>query len=190
VKSSAEVGPDIRKQETPMKIRLLLVLLIVMGLAGLTAGQSPIHARTDAGKEVILLPDGTWKYASEGSGHNATPAKSDVYIQGVSLAKTDKANQDKPGEPATHFAPGDRKIFCVVDLNIAKVDTKVKFVWKAVDVQGADNGDFITVDYLTKPLEDRVDGHVSLPRDWPKGKYRVEIYINGELGKAVDYTIE
>lgn len=170
-----------------MKIRLLLALLIVMGLAGVSAGQSPIRARTDAGREVILQPDGTWKYAPEDSEHKAATVKSDVYIQGVSLAK---ANQDKPGELATHFTPGDRKIYCVVDLNIAKVDTKVRFIWKAVDVEGADNGEFKTVDYWTKPGEDRVNGHVILPRDWPKGKYRVEVYINGELGKAVDYTVE
>ena len=29
-------------------------------------GQEPIRAKTDSGKEVILQPDGTWKYVSEG----------------------------------------------------------------------------------------------------------------------------
>jgi hypothetical protein len=28
-----------------------------------------------------------------------------------------------------------------------------------------------------------------LPYDWPKGSYRVEVYINGNLDKTVDYTI-
>ncbi len=178
----AQPGRGIR-----MKIPLILAALIVIVVTGVTAGQSPIRARTDAGKEVILLPDGTWKYATEDSAHSGASPKSDVYIEGVSLAK---ANQDKPGERVTHFAPGDRKIYCVVDLNMAKVDTKVRFIWKAVDVEGADNGEFKTIDYLTKPQEGRVNGHVSLPRDWPKGKYRVEVYINGELGKTIDYTIE
>jgi len=35
-----------------------------------------------------------------------------------------------------------------------------------------------------------VHGHLQLPSDWPKGTYRVEVYINGNLDKTIDYTIE
>jgi len=42
---------------------LLLVLLFV--LHHHASGQSVTHARTEGGKDVILYPDGTWKYAPE-----------------------------------------------------------------------------------------------------------------------------
>jgi hypothetical protein len=42
-----------------------LSLLLVFTVGTTVPGQTPIKARTEAGKEVILLPDGTWKYAPE-----------------------------------------------------------------------------------------------------------------------------
>ncbi len=32
--------------------------------------------------------------------------------------------------------------------------------------------------------------HLTYSKDWPKGDYRVEVYINGALDKTTDYTIE
>jgi hypothetical protein len=168
-----------------MKIALVLAVLIVTMVAGRVVCQEPIHARTDAGKDVLLMPDGTWKYEPVDSFKNAV--KGDVYIERITMAKGDK---DKPGEPTTNFKPGDNTIFCVLTLNQAKVGTKVRFVWKAVDVEGAEKGEIITVDYVTKSFENKVDGHISLPRDWPKGSYKVEVYINGALDKTVSYTVE
>jgi hypothetical protein len=167
-----------------IKIRLFPAALIVAVLAGVTAAQSPIHARTDDGKGVILSSDGTWKYAPVDP--DKQPA-TDVYVESITMARAD---QDQPGEPTSRFAVADHTIFCIVRLNTARVDTKVKFVWKAVEVEGADSGEFMTVDYVTKPIENRVDGHVKLPRDWPKGKYRVEVSINGGSARTADYTIE
>lgn len=47
------------------KSLLLLVILIWVALAPDASGQEPIRARTDTGKEVILHPNGTWKYSVE-----------------------------------------------------------------------------------------------------------------------------
>ena len=48
-------------------------LLFVLIAVNTTVGQTTIKARTESGKEVLLLPDGTWKYASE-----SAPAHSSV----------------------------------------------------------------------------------------------------------------
>ena len=42
-----------------------LSLLLVFIVGSTVIGQTPIKARTESGKDVILLPDGTWKYAPE-----------------------------------------------------------------------------------------------------------------------------
>jgi hypothetical protein len=124
--------------------------------------------------------------------NKATPqptraANADVYVDRIYMAK-DK-NGD-PGEETTSFAPSDRMIHCVIALNKAKKGTEVRFIWKIVDVEGSKNEDIKTIDYTTKSFENKVHGHLNLPRDWPVGKYRVEVYINGNLDKTIDYTIE
>ena len=115
------------------------------------------------------------------------PANADIYIDEISMAK-DK-NGD-PGATTTTFEPGDRTIHCIADLNKAKAGTRVKFVWKAVDVEGSKNEEIKTIDYTTRSFENKVHGHLSLPYDWPKGKYEVDVYINGALDKIIEYTIE
>lgn len=114
------------------------------------------------------------------------PANADVYVDKITMAKDDDG---KPGETTTTFEPGDRTIHCVADLNKAKKGTEVKFVWKAVDVAGSKNEEIKTIDYTTKSFENKVHGHLTLPYDWPKGTYEVDIYINGALDKMVKYTI-
>jgi len=115
------------------------------------------------------------------------PANADVYIDKISMAR------DKDGEPGsttTTFDPGDRTIHCVVDLNKAKAGTEVKFVWWAVDVPGSQKGEITTVDYTTKSFENKVHAHLTKPADWPKGSYKVEVHINGNFDKGIDYTVE
>jgi uncharacterized protein (TIGR03067 family) len=77
----------------------------------------------------------------------------------------------------------------VIELNKAKKGTKVRFIWKALDVAGSRNEEIKTIDYTTNSFENKVRGHLTLPRDWPIGKYRVEVYINESLDKTIDYTM-
>ncbi|MGZ8843076.1 MAG: hypothetical protein ACXW18_05395 [Pyrinomonadaceae bacterium] len=123
--------------------------------------------------------------------NRATPlptrrADADVFVNKIYMAKDDGGN---PGDETESFSPGDRTIHCVVELNKAKKDTDVRFIWRAVDVGGRSE-DIKTIDYSTKSFENKVRGHLTLPKDWPAGKYRVEVHINGTLDKTIDYTIE
>jgi|SRR5215813_8331046 len=115
------------------------------------------------------------------------PANADVFVDEINMAKDNDGN---PGEEATTFEPGDRTIHCVIKLNKAKGGTKVRFDWKAVDVQELGNGNIRSIDYTTKSFENSIHAHLTLPRDWPKGSYRVNVYINGALDKQISYTVE
>ena len=124
--------------------------------------------------------------------NKATPqptrrANADVFVDKIYMAKDDDG---KPGDETTTFSPGDRTVHCVIELNKAKKDTEVRFIWKAVDVEGSRNEEIKTIDYTTKSFENKVRGHLTFPKDWPTGKYRVEVYINGDLDKTIDYTME
>lgn len=115
------------------------------------------------------------------------PANADVYVEKISMAKD---ADGKPGETTTTFTTGDRTIHCIADLNKAKGGTEVKFIWKAVDVAGSKNEEIKTIEYTTKSFENKVHGHLTLPYDWPKGTYEVDVYINGNLDKTITYSIE
>ncbi len=111
----------------------------------------------------------------------------EIYVDRVYMAKD---NNGKPGDETTTFSSSDHVVHCIAELNKAKKGTEVRFVWKMIDVAGTTNKEIRKTDYTTRSFENKVHGHLSLPYDWPKGKYGVEVYINGELDKTLDYTIE
>ncbi len=114
------------------------------------------------------------------------PADAEVYVNRIYMAKD---NDGEPGDETVLYDPTDHKVHCLIDLNKAKKGTQIKFVWKALDVQGEKDKEIKTTEYTTNSFENKVHGHLQLPYDWPKGTYRVEVYINGYLDKTIDYTI-
>ena len=95
-----------------------------------------------------------------------------------------------PGDRAVVFSPGDRTIHCVAKLKEAKSGTGIKFSWWIVSAEGTQNEKIKDIDYTTKALENIVHAHLKLPRDWPKGMYKVEIYVNGYLDKTAQYSVQ
>ena len=59
-----------------------------------------------------------------------------------------------------------------------------------MDVEGSKNEKLKDLDYTTKGQENIVHAHLTLQRDWPKGKYKCEVTVNGKVEKSVEYTVE
>jgi Flp pilus assembly protein TadD len=116
----------------------------------------------------------------------SSSASADIFIQTVHMAKN---NNGKPGEAVAAFLPTDRTIFCVIELNAIKAGTKVRFVWKTVEIEGSRNEEIKTIDYTTTGVDQVVQGNLTLPRDWPPGTYKVDIYINGVFAKTINYRV-
>jgi len=108
-------------------------------------------------------------------------------IKEIHMARDDGG---KPGDQSDTFEPGDRTIHCVATLKEAKAGTSMKFSWWIVDAEGTQNQKIKDIDYSTRTLENIINGHLTLPQDWPKGKYKVEVYVNGDLDRTVNYTVE
>ena len=104
------------------------------------------------------------------------------------MAKDD--GHGAPGDETESFAPGDRTVHCVATLKESKAGTQMKFAWWIVDAGGSTNEKFKEIDYTTNPKEDKIHGHLTAPKDWPKGKYKVQVFVNGDLDKTVAYEIE
>ena len=47
-----------------------LALLLLLSAVSTAVSQAPVKARTESGKEVVLSPDGTWKYVTEPDAHS------------------------------------------------------------------------------------------------------------------------
>jgi hypothetical protein len=75
------------KTSTSSISSLLLVLLI----AGTVLCQTPIKARTESGKEVVLLPDGTWKYAEAAAPAGSGPIVTNKPAGATTLYKSPRA---------------------------------------------------------------------------------------------------
>jgi len=115
------------------------------------------------------------------------PANADVYVKRVYMTED---SGGEPGDETSSYEPTDHKVHCLIDLNKAKKGTQIRFIWKAVDVEGEKNNSEIqTTDYTTNSFEVKIHGYLERHADWPKGTYRVEVYINGNLDKTIDYTI-
>jgi len=88
------------------------------------------------------------------------------------------------------FVPGDRTVYCIVELNQARAGSLVRFVWKTVQIADSQNEVIKTVDYTTKAGESEVHGNLTLPRDWPRGTYKTEVYLNNTLAKTINWSVE
>ncbi len=99
------------------------------------------------------------------------------------MAKDDGSGA--PGAETKTFSPSDHTIHCVAKLGEAKDGTKVTFAWST-----GDNEKIKELDYVTKGEENVVHAHLTRSDDWPKGKYKCQITVNGAASEAVEYTIE
>lgn len=110
------------------------------------------------------------------------------FIKEIHMAKDN--GKGAPGDETDSFSPDDRTVHCVVKLKEAKAGTQMKFSWWIVDAEGSKNQKIKDIDYSTRPLENIVHGHLTLPQDWPQGKYKVQVYVNGDLDRTLAYNIE
>lgn len=117
------------------------------------------------------------------SGSNR-PANAEVYTEEVYAAKSED------GEATSTFSPSDRTVHVIINLNKAKSGTDVKVVWFADEVEGASNKELKTLEYTTKAFDRKIPGYLRWSQDWPKGRYKVEVYINGNLDRTIYYEVQ
>src|SRR6266436_8905831 len=127
-------------------------------------------------------------FACKNSGSDSRPTDGNHKTTEIHMAKDD--GNEMPGEAATTFSVKDRTIRWVSTLIEAKEGTKVSFGWSVVEVKGSPAQKIKDLDYTTKAKENFVHSHLTAPQDWPVGKYKCEVSIDGILDRTVDFTIE
>ena len=151
-----------------LAVSLLLFVVLACSFGKNTNTESNSNSNSNSAREVVDTGPGN-------------------LIKEIHMAKDDGG---KPGDESDTFEPGDRTIHSVATLKEAKSGTNMRFSWWIVDADGTQNKKIKDIDYTTRTLENIIHGHLSLPQDWPKGKYKVQVYVNGDLDKTVNYTVE
>ncbi len=98
-------------------------------------------------------------------------------------------SSDEAGDERTAVFAQDQDFYAQVELANAPDDSTVKASWTAVDVEDTDPDLLIDEVELTAG-----DGQhqFSLTNDslWPIGSYKVDLYLNGELAKTVEFEVQ
>lgn len=99
------------------------------------------------------------------------------------------SRDDAGQQTTTVFSPTDTTFYCQVQLSNAPDSTTLKAVWTAVSVVGEEPNLLIDETTLTGG-----DGNYTfnLQNDslWPAGQYKVDLYLNDELDRTLDFTVE
>jgi hypothetical protein len=123
--------------------------------------------------------------ASNTANKTAAEEAGGVHITKIYMAKSQN------GDSVDAFGPSDRTVYCVATLSEPKPGTVVKFTWFAGDVEGIQrNSKIQDLEVTTGPRENIVFAHLTAPKDWPTGTYRVETEVNGKDDKEVWYNIK
>lgn len=107
-----------------------------------------------------------------------SPACSQERIGEVRMFR-DRAGE--PGEQVTEFRPQDRRMHFLVKLarlKFGNLDFQVRYVGE--QTTEGDEIEIARADFGALTAE-QIKTHVELPQDWPLGRYRLDVLMNGEV---------
>ena len=103
--------------------------------------------------------------------------------------KSAKLTTDKAGTQETAVFAADQVFYCIVQLANAPDDTKVKADWTAVSVEGAAPN--TKIDAVEKTVGDStITFDLTNNKPWPKGSYKVDLYLNDKLDRTLEFQVK
>lgn len=119
-------------------------------------------------------------------GGAAEPAGA-LAVESVTFMRDDGSGN--PGSTVTSFKPSDQKIHAAAKLNQITTNFNGKVVWTAVETSEGNNL-MIAETAISGLAADTLSANMSLPVDWPVGKYKVEFYQAEALLKSQEFTVQ
>jgi hypothetical protein len=111
-----------------------------------------------------------------------------IGIESVKLMKDNGSGE--AGEEVQSFTPANRKMhFEIKTTSLLPAGSHIKWVFIAVDIPDGKNIEITTVktDVLAANI---LSANLELPRDWPVGSYKADVYINDQLFKTIEYNVQ
>ena len=95
---------------------------------------------------------------------------------------------DSSGAPETTQFSQDETFYCLVELANAPDETTLKAVWTAISAEGTDPNLLIDESELTSG-DGTITFNLTNDQLWPVGTYKVDLYLNGELDRALTFEV-
>jgi hypothetical protein len=96
---------------------------------------------------------------------------------------------DYDGNQPTTVFTGQDTFYCIVELANAPDDTKVKAAWTAVQAEGVAANTFID-EYELVTGSGTLHFELSNDQLWPRGQYKVDLYLNDELEQTLEFQVQ
>jgi hypothetical protein len=97
-------------------------------------------------------------------------------------------SSDSSGAPETTEFSQDETFYCLVELANAPDDTTLKAVWTAISAEGTDPNFLIDESEVTSG-DGTITFNLTNDQLWPIGTYKVDLYLNGELDRALTFEV-
>ncbi len=111
----------------------------------------------------------------------------EISLSTANITSARLAKDEGGTQATTTFSPGDI-FYLIVELANAPDDTRVKAAWTAVDVAGADPNSLLDDVELTSG-DGTLTFNLTNDNPWPAGSYKVDIYINDQLDRSLDFRV-
>ncbi len=97
--------------------------------------------------------------------------------------------RDEAGDDRTDVFSPDDDFHCIVEVANAPDDTEVKATWYAVEVEGIDPDSQIAA-FDMKTGDATIPFNLTNENPWPVGSYKVDISLNGEVEKTLEFSVQ
>lgn len=97
--------------------------------------------------------------------------------------------RDEAGTDRTTVFGQSDMFYCIVDLANAPDDTALKAVWYAVNAQDVEPN-FVIDEYSLTSSDGLIPFSLTNDMLWPLGTYKVELYLNDELERTLEFSVQ
>ena len=133
---------------------------------------------------LLALGCGRKEGATTGETTSGAATSAAVRVADVKLGRALGADKRLTDE-TDDFRPGDT-IYAVVETRGTGPNTSLQARWTYQDGQVVDESSRS----IAAAGEDVTEFHISKPGGWPKGKYKVEISLNGAAAESEDFEVK
>jgi hypothetical protein len=107
----------------------------------------------------------------------------------IRSAVLSKGYNGKPVNVTQTFAPPDRTIHATVKLDRVSNGDRVKVIWFVLDAGGLRNYRLTDKTQTTQRMN-QIHFATTAPRQWPRGRYRADFYINGQRQNVLTFAVQ
>ena len=138
----------------------------------------------------------TWKMVVDGvevvrkdDSDSANENPDEFKLKSAEMRKDDGSGK-MSNEVVTSYTQNDKKLHCFINWENGKANTKIKFVYVAVEAEDVKNETLKEVSIVTEnEAQNQAWGSIKITGTLAKGSYKVDIYINDKLERSVPFKI-